>query len=100
MARASAWGLGSALAYRGLDLDSQAELYALFTAARVREGEEAQMVLFGTGVQVANAWLRRNDPPPEPTRAKAPGARRVPRPTEQPDILRPRLDPSALVARS
>lgn len=56
MARASAWGLGSALAYEALDMEAQARLLCLYTAARVREGEEAQQVLEGAAVSILSAY--------------------------------------------
>ena len=53
MARASAWGLGTALAYRDLDIDAQADLLARYAAHRTREGEEAEGVVFGALVKFA-----------------------------------------------
>lgn len=98
MARASVWGLGTALAYRGLNLDAQAELLALYQAARVREGEEAELVLISAAADLLRAWSKRDQPPPPPAAPR--GRKGSPPAPVQPDILRPRLDPSALVAGS
>lgn len=99
MARASSWGLGTALAYRGLDIDAQAELLALYQAARVREGEEAELVLISATAEVVRAWAHQDKPPPPPG---APTSHRggTPPPSAQPDILRPRLAAASLVSGS
>lgn len=47
MARASAWGLGSALAYESQDIDAQARLLALYAASRQQESDEAKGVVLG-----------------------------------------------------
>lgn len=57
MARASVWGLGTALAYRSLDPDAQAELLCLYHAARHQEGEEAKVVLASTAAELIHAYL-------------------------------------------
>lgn len=103
MARASAWGLGTALAYRKLDTDAQAELLALWMAARVREGEEAEMVLVKTVRDIAEGVMasRGGDgaAPTPPVSARTPASARN-RMTEGPvpDILRPRLGADTLVS--
>lgn len=57
MARASAWGLGSALAYESLDIDAQARLLALYAASRQQEGDEARGVVLGALGEFAHAAL-------------------------------------------
>lgn len=105
MARASAWGLGAALAYRGLDTDAQAELLALWMASRRREGDEAEMVLIKTFSDLVDGWAKARSaeggaeprPLPVPTgtiRAAGKGMTEPP----LPDILRPRLGADTLVS--
>lgn len=90
MARASVWGLGTALAYRDLDLDAQAELLCLYQAARHQEGEEVGEVLFGCAVRAVNAFTDAQNS----ARAKQPTKPRQVRGTEQSELAdsAPRLD--------
>lgn len=105
MARASAWGLGAALAYRGLDTDAQAELLALWMAARKAEGDEAEMVLIKTIGDLANGWRNARsaeggaEPAPLPVPTGIPqGAGKGMTERSLPDILRPRMGADALVS--
>ena len=106
MARASVWAFGSALAYRGLDLDAQADLLALFQAARMEEGREAKETLQMAVAEPVQEWLksRKGDgpaAPPSVTTPKSHGPVRSGVPgSELPAILRPRLSPDALVTGS
>lgn len=91
MARASAWGLGTALAYRALPVEEQAELLALYVAARSQEGDEAEGVLIRTlshlvaGSKEASA----ENPPGKPVQNKA---------TPMfPPSARPKLSPADLL---
>ena len=104
MARASAWGYGTALAYRGLDIDAQAELLALWQASRLAEGEEAEGVLMKTladlvaGFQGArSASVSGGTPPTPPVPTGASAQNRVTA-ASYPDILRPRLGAAELVS--
>lgn len=55
MARASAWGYGSALAYENLGIDAQARLLALYAASRQQESDEAKKVVLGALGEFAHA---------------------------------------------
>lgn len=106
MARASAWGLGAALSYRGLDTDAQAELLALWMAARRAEGDEAEMVLIKTLTDLVNGWRNaqadsegRAAPAPPPAQmVRSRDAMKGMTESTRPAILRPGLGADALVA--
>ena len=108
MARASAWGLGTALAYRGLDIDAQAELLALWQASRLAEGGEAELVLMSTAATLVktvaeglgaarSASVSGGAPPTPPVPTGASAQNRVTA-APYPDILRPRLGAAELVS--
>lgn len=84
MARASAWGLGSALAYRAMPEDEQAELFCLFTAHEHLERlKHAEQVAAMVGGLLGGMKQQRQQKPP-PAR------------TSDPTILKPALSPADL----
>jgi len=107
MARASVWGLGSALAYESLDTDAQARLLALYVAHRTREGEEAEGVVIGAITKFARAAIdgidaaKEGDKPgkpavstgtsPRPPAVAAGKAQAGSRDVSLPDILRAKV---------
>lgn len=85
MARASAWGTGSALAFHGMEVGAQADLLCMFHAARVRDGEElTQAVRAGLASVLSEVF---------PPGQKNPGR---PAPTGRREYTDPVLSPAAV----
>ena len=106
MARASAWAFGSALAYQGLDADAQADLLALFQAARMDEGREAKETLQMAVAEPIQAWLksRKGSAPRAPSPVTTPKSREPSSADvgiiDRLERLKPRLSPDSLVTGS
>lgn len=94
MARASTWGLGTALAYRALPAEEQAELLALYVASRTREGQEAEGVLTSALSRIAAEVMGGQKNPPGKT---APGKVTQKITPMFPPNARPKLSPADLL---
>lgn len=106
MSRASQWALGSAYAYKSMPEEEQADLFNLFVAARMTDGEEHKGLLIGAMCETILAFLESRkggveSPVSGDPLAPAPVTKKAPSPLPSSrvrDMLTPGLTPDQLLA--
>ena len=106
MSRASQWALGSAYAYKSMPEEEQADLFNLFIAARMADGEEHKGLMIGAIGEMVQAYFKSQKDGVEsllssPPLAPAPVTKKAPSPLPSSrvrDMLTPGLTPDQLLA--